>query len=109
MNPKRIEAAKNNARVYGVEHKIEFMEGSFLEIGPTLKADGVLLAPPWCADIKEYMEMHQRFDLPTMTPYTGDELFKIAREISNNIAFYISPFAKVQQVSSSVRSGYGFQ
>lgn len=47
IDPLKIEMAKHNATVYGVEHKIEFIVGDFFEIAPTLKADLVFLSPPW--------------------------------------------------------------
>jgi trimethylguanosine synthase len=33
--------------VYGVEDRIEFIQGDFLKIVPTLTADVVFLSPPW--------------------------------------------------------------
>ncbi|CAF4937784.1 unnamed protein product, partial [Rotaria socialis] len=44
---KKIEMAKQNARVYGVEDRIEFIQGDFLKLAPTLTADVVYLSPPW--------------------------------------------------------------
>ena len=43
----KIAMARNNARVYGVEHKIEFIVGDFFQIAPKLTADAVFLSPPW--------------------------------------------------------------
>eukprot|EP00092_Neocalanus_flemingeri_P021800 GFUD01023649.1.p1 GENE.GFUD01023649.1~~GFUD01023649.1.p1 ORF type:complete len:260 (+),score=69.24 GFUD01023649.1:39-818(+) len=43
----KIAMAKHNARVYGVEDKIEFIVGDFFKIVPNLKADVVFLSPPW--------------------------------------------------------------
>lgn len=47
IDPAKIELARNNARVYGVEDRIEFVVGDFLQLAPTLKADVVFLSPPW--------------------------------------------------------------
>ncbi|GBL93092.1 Trimethylguanosine synthase [Araneus ventricosus] len=47
IDPKKIELAKNNARVYGVEKHIDFIIGDFFSIAPQLKADVVFLSPPW--------------------------------------------------------------
>ena len=33
----RLETARHNAQVYGVQHKIEFICGDFLKVAPTLK------------------------------------------------------------------------
>ena len=43
----KINMARNNARVYGVEHKIEFIVGDFFQVVPHLVADAVFLSPPW--------------------------------------------------------------
>lgn len=37
IDPKKIEMAKNNAKIYGVEKKIEFIVGDFLNIAHTIK------------------------------------------------------------------------
>lgn len=47
IDPKRLEILRNNARVYGVEDRIEFICGDYMTLIPKLKADVVFLAPPW--------------------------------------------------------------
>ena len=37
IDPGRLAMAKNNAAVYGVEHKIQFILGDFFDIIPTLR------------------------------------------------------------------------
>ncbi|OLY82177.1 Trimethylguanosine synthase [Smittium mucronatum] len=39
--------AKNNALIYGVADKIEFICSDFFKLVPRLKADLVYLSPPW--------------------------------------------------------------
>lgn len=46
IDPQKIELAKNNAKVYGVDDRIEFIVGNFMELAPSLKADVVFLSPP---------------------------------------------------------------
>ena len=46
-DPTRIELAKHNAAVYGVEDRIEFILGDFFHVTKDLKADAVFLSPPW--------------------------------------------------------------
>ena len=43
----RLEIARHNARVYGVEHKIDFIHGDYMQLAAKLTADVVFLAPPW--------------------------------------------------------------
>jgi trimethylguanosine synthase len=47
ISAERLAMAQHNARLYGVEHKIEFICADFFDIAPTLAADGVFLSPPW--------------------------------------------------------------
>lgn len=47
INMERLEMARHNAAVYGVEDRIEFICGDFLHLAPSLRADVVVLSPPW--------------------------------------------------------------
>ena len=39
---------RHNARVYGVEERIEFIVGDFFSVVPSLRgADVIFLSPPW--------------------------------------------------------------
>ena len=42
----KIEMAKHNATIYGVDN-IEFIVGDAMDIIPTLEADCCFLSPPW--------------------------------------------------------------
>lgn len=39
--------ARHNARLYGVDRKIQFVCADFFDVAPRLAADGVFLSPPW--------------------------------------------------------------
>ncbi len=108
-DPKRLAAAKNNARVYGVDHKIEFHLGSFLDYAPKLKADAVYIAPPWTvgSDMEDYLRELRAYDLDKM-PYSGALLFYAARLISDRIAFYIPPFTRLDQLKALLKDGQAF-
>jgi trimethylguanosine synthase len=47
LNPARLQMARHNAGVFGVEERITFIHGDAREVLPTLKADAVFLAPEW--------------------------------------------------------------
>lgn len=47
IDPKKIEMAKHNAAIYGVEDRIEFIVGDYIKLVDTLQADTVFLSPPW--------------------------------------------------------------
>jgi trimethylguanosine synthase len=48
--------ARHNARLYGVEHKIEFICADFFDVAPRLAADGVFLSPPWGGPLYQLSE-----------------------------------------------------
>ncbi|KAF9811391.1 hypothetical protein SFRURICE_002760 [Spodoptera frugiperda] len=87
IDPKKIEMAIHNAKVYGVEDKIEFIVGDFFELAPRLTADMVFLSPPWggpsYSKAKEY-------DVETMLrPRPASELMRVARTISPNVELFL--------------------
>lgn len=63
IDPVKVELARHNARVYGVEDRIEFIIGNYMELAPNLKADVVFLSPPWGGP--QYLSA-EVFDLETM-------------------------------------------
>jgi trimethylguanosine synthase len=94
-----VENAKHNAGIYGVEHKIEFIVGDFMTLAPGLKGDIVFLSPPWGGP--EYAKA-EVFDLKTMIPLDGFKIFELARNISENIAYYVPRNVDRGQVSFTV-------
>ncbi|KAI8892981.1 RNA cap guanine-N2 methyltransferase-domain-containing protein, partial [Globomyces pollinis-pini] len=102
INPIRLECARHNARIYGVEDKIQFILGDFMEIGPTLHADGVFLSPPWGGP--EYLQVEE-FDINTMMPINGTELYRVANQISNSICYFLPKNINHHQVIRLAGSG----
>ena len=47
IDSKRIEMAKNNLKVYGLDHKVTFIEGDYFDEAPKIDAEAVFIAPPW--------------------------------------------------------------
>jgi len=87
IDPEKIRMARQNARIYGVEHKIEFITGDFTVIALQLKADVVFLSPPWGGpDYKK----HRSFDMDKiLEPIGGMGLYNIAAQISQNVAYFL--------------------
>lgn len=63
IDPDRVAIAQHNARVYGVEDRIEFIIGDYFQVAPSLKADVMFLSPPWGGP--KYLGA-EVFDLETM-------------------------------------------
>ena len=98
IDPAKIELARHNARVYGVEDRIEFIVGNFFQVLPTLKPDVVFLSPPWGGP--EYLGQ-EVFDLQLMGGMMdGYTVFKTAKLVTDNIAYFVPRNTNVDQLAS---------
>ncbi|XP_004602585.2 trimethylguanosine synthase [Sorex araneus] len=97
IDPVKIDLARNNAEVYGVADKIEFICGDFLLLAPGLKADVVFLSPPWGGPDYATAEI---FDIRTMMSPDGFEVFRLSQKITNNIVYFLPRNADIDQVAS---------
>jgi len=95
IDPVKLQCARQNARVYGVEHKIDFLLADFLQVAPVLKADVVFLSPPWGGP--QYLG-EEVFDIDKMMTPNGFEIFRLAEQISSNIAYFIPRNSNINQV-----------
>jgi trimethylguanosine synthase len=96
IDPDKIRMARHNARIYGVEDKIEFINGNFLEIAPTLEADVVFLSPPWGGP---NYKKNKQFDMNAiLKPIGGMGLYNIAARISQNVAYFLPRNVNMFQV-----------
>ncbi|XP_052031974.1 trimethylguanosine synthase isoform X2 [Apodemus sylvaticus] len=97
IDPVKIDLARNNAEVYGIADKIEFICGDFLLLAPCLKADVVFLSPPWGGP--DYATA-ETFDIRTMMSPDGFEIFRLSQKITNNIVYFLPKNADIDQVAS---------
>ncbi|XP_054288289.1 trimethylguanosine synthase-like isoform X2 [Macrosteles quadrilineatus] len=95
IDPHKIELARNNARVYGVEDRIEFITGDFLQLAPHLTADVVFLSPPWGGP--DYVR-RSVYPFSALLPVGGRELYQLASGITENIVFYLPKNVNTQEV-----------
>ncbi|KAF9950487.1 Trimethylguanosine synthase [Mortierella alpina] len=95
IDPVRLECAKNNARVYGVEDRIEFICGDYMTLIPGLKADAVFLSPPWGGP--GYLAQDE-FDIKTDIPMDGEFLFRETMKITKNIAYFLPRNSNAEQI-----------
>lgn len=78
--------ARHNARVYGVEHKVQWIHGDCLQVLPTLKnIDVVFLSPPWGGP--KY-KSNAVFDLRGMEP-NYETTFFTSLSIAKNIIYLL--------------------
>lgn len=103
IDPGKIELARHNARVYGVQDRIEFIVGDFFSVVPRLKADVVFLSPPWGGP--EYLDQ-EVFDLQLMGGcMDGYKVFETALQVTPNIAYFVPRNTNMEQVASLAGPG----
>ena len=103
IDPNKIEQARHNARVYGVQDRIEFIVGDFFKVVPTLKADVVFLSPPWGGP--EYLGQ-EVFDLKECGGCVdGFEVYRTAKLVTDNIAYFVPRNTNVSQITSLAEKG----
>ncbi|XP_056112621.1 trimethylguanosine synthase isoform X3 [Rhinichthys klamathensis goyatoka] len=102
IDPIRLALAQNNAEVYGVAHRIEFLQGDFLQLAPRLRADMVFLSPPWGGP--EYLSADV-FNIKTMMTPDGFEIFRLSKMISDNIVYFLPRNADMEQIASLAGPG----
>nr|GMD92845.1 Trimethylguanosine synthase [Ipomoea batatas] len=95
IDPKKIEMARNNARIYGVEEYIDFLTGDFFQLAPFLKGDIVFLSPPWGGPT---YKLRSTYTLDLLKPKDGYSLFQAAQNITPNIMMYLPRNVDLLQV-----------
>lgn len=97
IDPEKIYMARHNAEVYGVVDRIQFIIGDFFHLCHGLKADVVYLSPPWGGPNYQQTEV---YDLETMLqPAPISRLIEAARNVSDNLAFFLPKNSDADQVS----------
>ncbi|KAL0143620.1 RNA cap guanine-N2 methyltransferase-domain-containing protein [Mucor lusitanicus] len=102
LDPVKLHCARENAKIYGVADRIEFILGDFFDLAPNLKADCVFLSPPWGGPA--YMA-EDVYDLKSMIPGDGMNIHKIASSITPNVAFFVPRNTDPQQLAQLAGPG----
>ncbi|XP_063779808.1 trimethylguanosine synthase isoform X2 [Pseudophryne corroboree] len=102
IDPVKLELAYNNAEVYGVADRIEFIRADYMCVACDLKADTVFLSPPWGGP--SYVSA-ETFDMKTMMSPDGFEVFRLSQQITENIIYFLPRNTDVEQVASLAGPG----
>ncbi|XP_040911384.1 trimethylguanosine synthase [Toxotes jaculatrix] len=102
IDPVRLNLARHNAAVYNVDHRIDFLQGDFLQLASRLRGDVVFLSPPWGGP--DYLTA-EVFDIRTMMEPDGFEIFRLAKLISDNIVYFLPRNADMDQIASLAGPG----
>ncbi|XP_044441255.1 trimethylguanosine synthase isoform X1 [Triticum aestivum] len=95
IDPRKVELARHNARIYGVEDMIEFVVGDFFLLAPYLKADLVFLSPPWGGPAYNQTPV---YTLDMLKPKDGHAVFQAAQKIAPNIIMFLPRNVDISQV-----------
>lgn len=87
IDPVKLECARHNARIYGVEDRIEFILGDCTKILPHLKADVVFLSPPWGGP--DYLNQPYYTLNSIKCPIDGREVLDLALKVTSNVAYLL--------------------
>ncbi|KAL6732454.1 hypothetical protein Aduo_003214 [Ancylostoma duodenale] len=109
LDPVRLKCARENAKVYGVEDRIEFICCDFFHfaakwtenVGKPAEVDAVFLSPPWGGP--SYLKS-EVFDLDDLTP-NGFDIYTAARKMSPNIAYFLPRNTSIKQLVSLAGPG----
>eukprot|EP00908_Phaeocystis_cordata_P010293 Transcript_21142.p1 GENE.Transcript_21142~~Transcript_21142.p1 ORF type:complete len:340 (-),score=86.08 Transcript_21142:24-1007(-) len=87
VDPHKVAMARHNARLYGVQGRILFVVGDALSLLPRIRADAVVLSPPWGGI--DYDDSGP-FDLSRdMAPCCGFRIFEAACAAAPVVAYYL--------------------
>ncbi|XP_054888938.1 trimethylguanosine synthase isoform X2 [Poeciliopsis prolifica] len=102
IDAERLAMARHNSVVYNVVDRIDFLQGDFLQLAPTLRGDVVFLSPPWGGP--DYLNADV-FDIQTMMEPDGFRIFSQAKQITENIVYFLPRNADMNQVASLAGPG----
>ena len=123
ISPVRLALAKHNARIYGVDDRIDFILMDYIAFARTYLArpverrtiDVIFLSPPWgglsyltMSPQKEKSELEAvqqlEYSLEDIVPISGDKLFQLSRRITANIAFFLPRNVNLTEISDLTKS-----
>ncbi|KAI9032253.1 RNA cap guanine-N2 methyltransferase-domain-containing protein [Hyaloraphidium curvatum] len=99
IDPVKLRCARHNARIYGVEDKIEFHEGDFFQLKGEIRADAVFFSPPWGGP--DYLH-EDVYDLDQMPLGSIGSLLQEGRAVAPNVALYLPRNADLGKLAQLV-------
>jgi trimethylguanosine synthase len=109
-SPTRLALARHNAALHGLAARIEFVLGDFRTFAARMlhattsaapstarKIDVVFLSPPWGGP--EYLS-ETEYSLARTQPEPAAELFRLARLLTPNVAFYVPRNTALEDIAA---------
>ncbi|KAI9892049.1 MAG: hypothetical protein M1814_001754 [Vezdaea aestivalis] len=102
-----VQCAKENAKIYGVEDHIEWVEGDSFEcltnlLQDTRKSCVIFASPPWGGPGYVANEI---FDVESMEPYPLGKLQEAIRSVTEDYALFLPRTSDVRQVAAAMKAG----
>ena len=110
LNEQRLQMCRNNCQVYGVQ-QIEFRTGNFLDLCTSIRADVVILSPPWGGP--KYLDVNEATALELSNivsiPCDGVQLFRLGIDatLPGGTTVYMLPKNVNKQSIMDVRMALG--
>lgn len=120
----RLACARANARIYGVEQNIEFIQADFVEWAKSRSTDAsksqepidvVFMSPPWGGIDYRVEEPtsegsigtqpagpYSTYGLSKLAPLHGKALFELARGLTPNVAYYLPRNQDIHEAAALV-------
>ncbi|KAL9263325.1 Trimethylguanosine synthase-like protein [Drosera capensis] len=96
IDPQKIEYARHNASIYGVEDRIDFITGDSFELASKFKADVVFLSPPWGGP---GYSKSKPYDITMLKPHDGRYLFNTFKNITSKIVMFLPRNVDINQLA----------
>ncbi|GAB2220512.1 hypothetical protein Drorol1_Dr00008170 [Drosera rotundifolia] len=96
IDPQKIEYARHNASIYGVEDRIDFITGDSFELASKFKADVVFLSPPWGGP--DYSKS-KTYDITMLKPHDGRYLFNTFKNVTSKIVMFLPRNVDINQLA----------
>jgi trimethylguanosine synthase len=95
IDSNKVEMAKHNAKIYGVDSKIEFIASDFLKLSK-VKADAVFVSPPWGGT-----DYSKDADYSIFTSVYPDirAILRQSLSISDNVAMFLPRNIKLAELA----------
>ena len=87
--------AKQNARIYGVLEKIEFVVGDFFKLANQIKGDVIVTSPPWGGPEYNKMDVIGPLDLCV------DKILEVGKTIAPKILLHLPKNLDKNEVCTS--------
>ncbi|XP_017040169.1 trimethylguanosine synthase [Drosophila ficusphila] len=98
IDAEKLAMAKHNANIYGVAHKIEFIQADFLQFAAStrIRPNIVFLSPPWGGP---NYQKQATFDIEkNLLPVGASQLMQLSRRLAPDVSFFLPRNANMSQV-----------